>query len=157
MGLPTISGTGRLTSPPELRFSQSGVAVCTVSLAFNSRRFDKATNEWVDGDVFYIRGTAFKELAEHIAECLDKGHEVNVSGRLKTDQWEDKQTGEKRSAPSLLLDACGPNLRYASAKVSKVDRSSGGGFGGAKAEEVSDPWGSAPPATGAGFDETPPF
>lgn len=153
MGLPTISGTGRLTSPPELRFSQSGVAVCTVSLAFNSRRFDKATNEWVDGDVFYIRGTAFKELAEHIAECLDKGHEVNVSGRLKTDQWEDKN-GDKRSAPSLLIDGIGPNLRYATAKVNKVDRNGGGSGNSAPAD---DPWGSTPTSATGTFADEPPF
>lgn len=148
-GLPTISGTGRLTASPELRFSQSGVAVCSLSLAFNSRRLDKATNTWVDGDVFYIRATAFKDLAEHIVESLEKGEEVNVIGRLKTDEWE--KDGQKRSAPSLLIDSIGPNLRFVTTKSSKADRSGGG----AK-PPADDPWSQAPASSG-GFDAPPPF
>lgn len=155
VGLPAISGTGRLTAPPEMRFTQSGMGICTLSLAFNSRRLDKASGEWVDGDVFYIRATAFKDLAEHIVESLDKGDEVNVIGRLKTDQWETQQ-GEKRSAPSLLIDSIGPNLRFVTSKSSKADRSSSGGFGGGAKTDTADPWGSAPPAGGS-FESEPPF
>lgn len=155
MSLPTMSGVGRLTEDPTLRFAPSGTAVCTVNIAFNSRRQNPQTKEWEDGDSMFIRATAFKELAESMAESLTRGCEVVVSGRLKLDRWEDKE-GAKRSAPSLLIDAIGPSLRYATAKVNKVDRSGGGGFGGAKAQE-SDPWGSAPPAGGSGFDSEPPF
>lgn len=154
MSLPNLSGVGRLVEDPQLRFSQSGTAVCSVNLAFNSRR-KNAAGEWEDGDSFFVRGTAFKEMAESMAESLTRGCEVVVSGRLKLDRWEDKQTGEKRSAPSLLIDAIGPNLRYATADVKKADRS--GGFGGGKSAPADDPWGQAPPATGGGFDETPPF
>jgi single-strand DNA-binding protein len=154
VSLPTLSGVGRLTEDPSLRFSQNGTAVCTANLAFNSRR-KNAAGEWEDGDSFFVRGTAFKEMAELMAESLTRGCEVVVSGRLKLDRWEDKE-GAKRSAPSLLIDAIGPNLRYASVKVSKVDRSGGGGFGGG-AKTADDPWGSAPPVTGAGFADEPPF
>jgi single-strand DNA-binding protein len=156
MSLPTLSGVGRLVEDPQLRFAQNGTAVCSVNLAFNSRR-KNAAGEWEDGDSMFVRGTAFKEMAELMAESLTRGCEVVVSGRLKLDRWEDKE-GAKRSVPSLLIDAIGPNLRYASAKVSKVDRSGGGGFGGgAKTAPADDPWGSAPPATGAGFADEPPF
>lgn len=155
MSLPNMSGTGRLTAEPEMRFSASGVAVCTVNLAFNSRKFDKQANEWFDGDVFYVRGTAFKELAEHIVDSLSKGDEVNVAGRLKTDQWEDKSTGEKRSAVSLLIDSIGPNLRYATAKVAKASRSGeGGGFGG-QSTPAADPWGGSPAKSESFVDEAP--
>jgi single-strand DNA-binding protein len=144
--LPNLSGTGRLTNDVELRFSPSGVAVATISLAFNARKFDKDRQEWVDGDVFYIRGTAFKQLAESAAETLSRGMEVVVSGRVKTDQWEDKQTGDKRSAPSLLIDSIGPNLAFATAKVNRVDRSHAGGDDGNRQPAFSggassDPWG----------------
>lgn len=153
MGLPTISGTGRLTASPEMRFTQSGMGVCSLNLAFNSRRLDKSTNEWVDGDVFYIRATAFKDLAEHIAESLDKGDEVNVIGRLKTDEWE--KDGQKRSAPSLLIDSIGPNLRFVTTRSSKADR--GGGFGGGKSAPAEDPWSNAPSAGSGSFADEPPF
>lgn len=152
MALPSISGVGRLTADPVLRYSASGVAVLTVNLAFNSRRFNKQTQEWEDGDVFFIRGTAFKQLAENAAESLHRGTEVHVTGRMKTDQWEDRQSGEKRSAPSLVIDSLGPNLAYATAKVAKVSRSAGDTSGGS-----SDPWGAAPPAGGSAVDDEPPF
>lgn len=138
MSLPTLSGVGRLVEDPVLRFAQNGTAVCTVNLAFNSRR-KNAAGDWEDGDSMFVRGTAFKEMAELMAESLTRGCEVVVSGRLKLDRWEDKE-GAKRSAPSLLIDAIGPNLRYASAKVSKVDRSGGGGFGGGAKADAEDPW-----------------
>jgi single-strand DNA-binding protein len=146
MTLPSLSGVGRLTQDPELRFAPSGVAVLTVNLAFNSRRKDES-GTWVDGDVFFVRGTAFKQLAENAAECLIKGVEVQVSGRLKTEQWQDKQTGEKRSAVALLIDSIGPNLAYATASVRKVERTSGRP---AEAPAADDPWSS--PATS---DEAP--
>lgn len=138
MSLPNLSGVGRLVEDPSLRFAQNGTAVCSVNLAFNSRR-KNAAGDWEDGDSFFVRGTAFKELAESMAESLTRGCEVVVSGRLKLDRWEDKE-GAKRSAPSLLIDAIGPNLRYATAKVNKVDRNGGGG---AK-PPAEDPWSQAP-------------
>lgn len=147
MSLPSITGVGRLTQDAELRFAPSGVAVCTVNLAFNSSKKDAAGN-WVDGDSFFIRGTAFKQVAENIAETLKRGDEVVVAGRLKTDQWETRE-GEKRSSPSLLIDSIGPSLRYATAKVNKAARGGGGGSSDA------DPWGSAPQS--GGLSTEPPF
>lgn len=135
MSLPTMTGTGRLTAPVELRFTASGMAVATMNLAFNSRKRD-TNGDWIDGDVFFVRATAFKQLAENLAETVDKGVEVHVSGRLKTEQWTDKQTGDKRSAVSLLVDSIGPNLAYAVAKVNKAARSGGGDTTGGSA----DPW-----------------
>lgn len=154
MSLPNLSGVGRLVEDPQLRFAQSGTAVCSVNLAFNSRRQNPQTREWEDGDSFFVRATAFKELAESMAESLTRGCEVVVSGRLKLDRWEDKE-GAKRSAPSLLIDAIGPNLRYATADVRKADRS--GGFGGGKSAPADDPWGSAPSAGSGSFADEPPF
>ncbi|MER7014535.1 single-stranded DNA-binding protein [Saccharopolyspora sp. NPDC000359] len=135
MALPDLHGVGRLTDDPELRFAPSGAAVCTMTLAFNARRKDQ-TGEWVDGDSFFIRATAFRDMAEHIAESLTKGAEVIVTGRLKTDQWEDKNSGQKRSAPSLLIDSIGPNLRGATANVTKANRATAG--------QPGDPWGAVP-------------
>lgn len=149
--LPTISGVGRLTQDPELRYAGSGVAVCTLNLAFNSRKLNRQTNEWEDGDVFFVRATAFKQLAENAAESLVRGMEVHVSGRLKTEQWEDKNGGGKRSATALLLDSIGPNLAGATAAVTKAGRSNPDGGGGAahgssgSKSAGADPWADVPP------------
>jgi single-strand DNA-binding protein len=161
MALPTISGEARLTEDPSLRFSASGVAIASVNLAFNSRRLNKDTNTWEDGDTFYVRGTVFKDHAEHVAETLTRGMAVVVTGRLKTDSWEDRE-GVKKSSPSLLIDAIGPALARATAKVTKVSREGGGfsgggsqdpgGFGGGGSQAPqADPW-----ATGPQTD-APPF
>lgn len=123
MALPTLTGTARLTADPELRFAPSGIAVCSMQLVFNSRKQDPS-GAWVDGDWLFIKATAFKELAENCAETLTKGAEVVIAGRVKTDQWETAQ-GDKRSAPALLLDSIGPSLRFATATVNKVNRSTG--------------------------------
>ena len=148
MALPSFTGVGRLTEDPQLRFSSAGIAVASISLAFNARRFDKDRQEWVDGDVCFIRGTAYRGLAENAAETLTRGMEVVVSGRLKTEQWEDRD-GEKRSRVALIVESIGPNLAWATAKVARVDRSHAGGADTPRAG-VEDPW-----AGGGG--EEPPF
>lgn len=165
MSLPPIFGTARLLDDPELRYSANGTAVCRIRLAFNSRRKNPETGAWEDGDTLFVDGTLFKQEAENVAESLTRGTEVVVYGRLKTERYETRE-GEKRSATKLMIDGIGPSLRFATAKVNKLDRSSGdrggsnsGGFGGAQ----DDPWSTAAPAArsarqGDGsFDSEPPF
>jgi single-strand DNA-binding protein len=156
MSLPNLSGVGRLTQDPEIRFSSSGVAVCTVNLAFNSRRKNPQTNEWEDGEVFYVRGTLFKQLAENAVETLVKGMEVNVSGRLKTEQWQDKNTGDKRSAAALIIESIGPNLAYATAKVQKLGRD-GGSSQQPRSAMPGDPWASVPAGQQSEMADEAPF
>jgi len=115
--LPTLNGVGRLTADPELRFTQAGKAVASIPLAFNSRRLNKQTNQWEDGDVFYIRGTAWERLAENATETLSKGMEVMVSGEIRTESWE--KDGQKHERPALLIRSIAPNLAFAIAQVSK--------------------------------------
>lgn len=122
MALPTLTGTGRLCSDGELRYTNTGMPVFAVDLAFSARKKDN-NGEWVDGDKLFIRATAFREQAESIAESLNKGDEVLVSGRVKLDQWQDKQTGENRSRPSLLVDSIGPNVRKDRVSVHRIQRS----------------------------------
>jgi single-strand DNA-binding protein len=124
MALPTLTGTARLAADPRTALASSGVAVCSMQLAFNSCKQDPS-GAWVDEDSLFIRATAFKDLAEHCAETLSKGAEVVVAGRVKTEQWTTQ--GEKRSAPTLLLDSIGSSLRYATATVTKAHRSSSNG------------------------------
>jgi len=149
MALPTIHGTGRLTRDPELRFTGQGAAVCTIDLAFNARRRDPASGEWVDGDVLFIRGTVFGQPGENAAESLTRGMEVTVTGRLRTQQWEDRSTGEKRTATTMLIDTIGPSLRTQTAKVAKAARTGG--------TAPADPGGPAPDPWPGGYGDAPPF
>lgn len=152
MTLPTLNGTARLIEDPELRFAAgSGKAVVKVRLAFNARKKDPNSGEWVDSDTFFVDGKAFEHAAENIAESLTRGMEVVVSGRLRTEKWETKG-GEKRSVPSLLIDSIGPSLRFATAVVTKAP---GGGQRPEMqraarqqgAASAGDPWASGTPGT----------
>ncbi|GHA28867.1 single-stranded DNA-binding protein [Streptomyces tauricus] len=126
--LPTLTGVGRLTADPELRFTQAGKAVASIPLAFNSRRLNKQTNQWEDGDVFYIRGSVWERLAENATETLAKGMEVIVTGEIRTESWE--KDGQKHERPALLIRSIAPNLAFAIAQVFKDAASQQNGQGG---------------------------
>ena len=156
---------GNLTAPPELRFTLSGAAVANFTIASTPRNFDKASNEWKDGDTLFLRCSAWRELAENIAESLtDKGTRVVATGNLVQRSYEDRE-GQKRTVVELQVDEIGPSLRYASAKVTRAQRSGGGGggFSGGGAPsgggyQQNDPWASSGPAAGSGgFADEPPF
>lgn len=149
MSLPTMHGTGRLTADAEVRFAPSGTAVATIPLAFNARKLNRDTGQWEDGDVCFLRGVLFKEPAENAADTYRRGMEVVISGRLKTEEWNDRETGEKRSRTALLIDAIGPSTRYATADVRKADRRESARPGGS--------WDDAPAPAPSGFSEEPPF
>ncbi|WP_448333544.1 single-stranded DNA-binding protein [Streptomyces sp. DSM 41534] len=162
--LPTLNGTARLIDEPDLRYAASGGAVVKIRLAFNSRKKDPS-GEWKDDASFFVTGVVFGQAAENIAASLQRGMEVVVSGRMKTDSWE--KDGEKKSTPSLLLDSIGPSLRFATARVEKAGGSGSGReqFQQARQQQGSgDPWASGAPAGGggwggggAGASDEPPF
>ncbi len=165
-GETVITVVGNLTNDPELRFTPSGAAVASFTIASTPRTLDKATNEWKDGEALFLRCSIWRQAAENVAESLTRGSRVVVQGRLKQRSFETKE-GEKRTVVELEVDEIGPSLRYATAKVNKASRSGGGGGGfgggggqsrGAAEQPKEDPWGSAP-ATGsfAGSDDEPPF
>lgn len=118
MTLPTIHGVGRLTADPELHFVASGKAVADIRLAFNSRRLNPQTQQWEDGDVFYVKGSAWARLAENAVETLAKGMEVNVTGELRTESWE--KDGQKHERTALVIRSIGPSLAFATAVVTKA-------------------------------------
>lgn len=162
----TITLNGRLTGDPELRFSPSGVAVAALTIVTSRRVKDQATNEWSDADTTYWDCKAFKQLAENLVESLQKGMEVVAVGRVVQESWEDRQTGQKRSKMSVRLDAIGPSLRSATAKVTKSGKGGGQqGYGQAQPRQQSagsdDPWGQAAQNAGqaagswGGGDEAP--
>ncbi|GAB3966276.1 single-stranded DNA-binding protein [Plantactinospora veratri] len=171
----TITVIGNLTDDPELRFTPSGAAVAKFRVASTPRFMDRTTNEWKDGEPLFLSCTVWRQAAEHVAESLQRGARVIVSGRLRQRTYETRE-GEKRTVIELEVDEIGPSLRYATAKVQKMSRSGGGGGfgasgggggggqGGAGGGNFDDPWATAAPASsrssgsgGGNFDDEPPF
>jgi single-strand DNA-binding protein len=158
-----VTIVGNITQDPELRFTPSGAAVASFTVASSTRVLDKQTNEWKDGDTLFMRCSVWRQYAENVAESLQRGMRVIVTGRLKQRSYETRE-GEKRTVVEMEVDDVGPALRFATAKVTKASRGGGGGYGGGSSSGGSgsggssfggdDPW--ATPAGGAADDE-PPF
>ncbi|HEX5567473.1 MAG TPA: single-stranded DNA-binding protein [Streptomyces sp.] len=161
----TLPLVGRLTADPELRYSASGTAVCRFTVVSSRRAKNPNTQEWEDADTTFWDCTAFKQLAEHCAESLTRGTEVVLVGRAVQESWEDRQTGQKRSKIAVKVDAIGPSLRNATARVTKASGQGGGREAFAQARQQSagqqgDPWGSGQQQSGGwgqGGDSEPPF
>jgi len=167
-GETVITVIGNLTNDPELRFTPSGAAVASFTVASTPRMMDKATNEWKDGDALFLRCSVWRQAAENVAESLQRGARVVVTGRLKQRSFETKE-GEKRTVVELDVDEVGPSLKYATAKVTKASRGGGGnGYSSGSGAPQSassggssgsdDPWASAPAGGGGGgWSDEPPF
>ena len=145
-----ITVVGNLTDDPELRFTPSGAAVANFRVASTPRTFNRQTNAWEDGDPLFLSCSVWRQAAENVAESLQRGARVVVTGRLKQRSYETRE-GEKRTVFELDVDEIGPSLRYATAKVTKTQRSGGGFGGGAPASGGADPWATGgQPAQGGG-------
>jgi single-strand DNA-binding protein len=160
-----ITVIGNLTSDPELRWTPSGAAVATFTIASTPRTLDRQTQEWKDGEALFLRCSVWRQAAENVAESLTRGSRVVAQGRLKQRSFETKE-GEKRTVIEMDVDEIGPSLRYATATVSKAARAedgrgaglgggtdAGDGRAGAGRGEAPDPW--AAPV--GGTSEEPPF
>ena len=149
-----ITVVGNLVDDPELRFTPSGAAVANFRIASTPRTFDKQANEWKDGEALFLTCSVWRQAAENVAESLQKGMRVVVQGNLRSRQYETRE-GEKRTVFEIQVDEVGPSLKYATAKVTRTQRSGGssyggggqqGGQGGQGAPSDNDPW--ATPAQG---------
>lgn len=122
----TVTLVGNITDDPELRFTPSGLPVANFTVAVN-RRVPK-DGGWEDKLEGFFRCSCWRDMAENVAESLQKGSRVMVVGRLQQRSWED-QDGNKRSTVEVQVDEVGPSLRWATARPERSQRS-GGGFGG---------------------------
>lgn len=127
-GETVITVIGNLTADPELRFTPSGSAVANFTIASTPRTFDRQSNEWKDGEALFLRCSVWRETSENAAETLSKGMRVIAQGRLQQRKYTTKE-GEDRTVMELEVDEIGPSLRFASAKVTRTNRS-GSGNGG---------------------------
>jgi len=126
-----ITIIGNLVDDPELRFTPTGQPVARFRVASTPRWRDQASGEWKDGESLFLTCNVWRQAAENVAESLQRGMRVIVSGRLRQRNYETQQ-GEKRTVFEVEVDDVGPSLRNASAKVTKAQRTGGGdgGFGG---------------------------
>ena len=149
-GETVITVVGNLVDDPELRFTPSGAAVANFRIASTPRTFDKQSNEWKDGDALFLSCAVWRQAAENVAESLQKGMRVVVQGRLKQRSYETRE-GEKRTVVELDVEEVGPSLKYATAKVARVQRSGGGGgYNSQGGGGGDDPWASSPAQSGQG-------
>ncbi len=170
-----ITIAGNLVDDPELRFTPAGQPVARFRVASTPRFRDNSTGEWKDGDSLFLTCNVWRQAAENVAESLQRGMRVIVSGRLRQRSYETKE-GEKRTVYEVEVDDVGPSLRNASAKVNRVARSGSGdgGYGGGQRGSGgsggsggrssggqgsagggdADPWASDGPG---GYSDEPPF
>lgn len=152
----TVNVVGNATRDPELRFTPSGQAVANFGLAVNRRWQNRQTQEWEEA-VSFFDITCWGQLAENVAESIQKGTRVVVDGRLDQRSWETEQ-GDKRSKVEIVADEVAPSLRWATATVTKNERRDGGGGdfggGGGGGGGSARPVPNEPPA---GYDDEEPF
>ena len=163
-GETVITVVGNLTADPELRYTQNGLAVANFTIASTPRNFDRASNEFKDGETLFLRASVWREFAEHVAGSLTKGTRVIATGRLKQRDYQTKE-GEKRTSIELEVDEVGPSLRYATAQITRAASArDGGGAGASRAAVADEPWAASAPDAPAGdvwntpgsySDETP--
>ena len=93
---------GNLTRDPELRYTPKGMAIAKLGLAVN-RVWRNEAGESKE-EVTFIDIDAFGKQAETIGQYLKKGRPILIEGRLRLDQWDDKQTGQKRSKLGVVME-----------------------------------------------------
>lgn len=123
-GETTLTIVGNLTADPETRTIGTGATVANFTVASTPRVYDRQSNQWYDGDAMFLRCTAWRDLAAHIAQSLKKGVRVIVTGRLQQRSYQ-AQDGSNRTIVELQVDEIGPSLRYAVAAVAKQSKPNG--------------------------------
>jgi single-strand DNA-binding protein len=137
---------GNLGKDPEVRYTSGGQAVANLRIATSRSWTDKQSGqkkeetEWHDVEVW-------GKQAEQCGEYLSKGRQVFVEGRLKTDKWQDKQSGQERSRVKVVAES----VRFLGGGGKGAGAGGGGGGGGAGRGAPPDEGGGPPP----GFDEGP--
>jgi single-strand DNA-binding protein len=153
-----ITIVGNLTGDPELRFTPSGAAVTSFTVAVNDRRWDKNEGKYVDAGATYWKCNIWRQYAENIAESLTRGQHVFVTGTV-SDRTFETRDGEKRTVKEIDALEVGPTLRFGTAKFNRVARENSGNSGTADswsgstngATTADDPWATTTETASAPF------
>jgi single-strand DNA-binding protein len=143
MSLPVITVVGNLVADPEVKFFSSGDAYVNFSVAVGTRKKD-ADGNWADGETSYFDATVVGTTAENLANSLNKGTRVIITGAQSQREYVDKD-GNTRRAYSIKVDSLGADLRWATAVVTKTTKSGDGSATAAR----------RPAAAQNSFDEEP--
>lgn len=163
---------GRLTRDPDLKFVGNS-AVAEFSVAVNARKFNKQTNEWEPKPTKFWDCAAWnagkQTLADNVVEVLRKGSSVIVHGEIESREWEDRETGKRRTADQIRVISVGKDLTWhqgnsphQASGQQPAPTQQGQGWGGQQAAPAQDPWG-APSGqqsawgNGPADANTPPF
>ena len=137
-----ITVVGNIVADPELRYTPNGAAVANFRVASTPRRYDQQAGQFVDGEPLFLTCNVWRQPAENVANSLNKGDRVIVTGRLRQRSYEDRN-GERRTVFEIEVEEVGPSLRFATADINKAYRGggqggnaggNGGGFGGGNAD-----------------------
>jgi single-strand DNA-binding protein len=123
----TVTITGNATREPEVRFTQGGSQVAGFGVAVNRRWQNRQSGEWEEA-VSFFDVSCWNQLAANVAETVGRGTRVTVAGRLDQRSWETPQ-GDKRSKIEIVADDVAVSLRWATAQVTRNERSDGQGSG----------------------------
>lgn len=130
MSIP-VTLVGNLVKDPELRFTPSGDAVASFTVAVSKRVRDTAGN-WTEGPTSYVRCSIWRQQAEHLAESLTKGSRVVVVGEMRQREYEDR-SGEKRSSWECEAQEVSASLRFATVQATRDAK-------GSPQRQNDDPW-----------------
>ena len=125
---------GRLASDPNHKLTSSDVDVTRFRMASNERRYDRQTDQWVNGDQLFIDVTCWRRLAFNVKACLTKGDPVVVYGRLYTSEYE--VDGKRRYETRLEAHSVGPDLGWISVAMRRRQRSDADGAQAATNEQT---------------------
>ena len=115
-----VTVAGNITGDPELRFTQSGLAIAKFGVAWNRRRRDQ------EDEVSFFDVVCFGQHAENVSSSLRRGARVVIVGTLRQSSWETPQ-GERRSKVEIVADDVAPSLRWASAQINRNEYREGNG------------------------------
>ena len=136
---------GNLVEDPELRFTNTGIAVANLRVAVTQRI--QQDGEWRDGDTSFLKVNVWRGQAEHLADSLAKGDRVMVTGRLRQRSWETPE-GDKRSVTEIEADEVGASLKWATAKVERSSQRGNGERPSGRERQAE---------RGGDFNDQPPF
>jgi len=147
--LPRITIDGRLAADPSLRFANNGTAIASLRVVAADRKLNQSSGEWEDGDTLWIDVTCFKNLAENVVESFVKGDLVLLFGKIKTEEWTDRDSGQKRSKIAMVADSVGASVQFrtlphagathAARAPAPVNQAYGGGAPSAYSPQTDEP------------------
>lgn len=132
----TLTVVGNLVQDLDVRFTPSGQQMTTGTVVENNGYKDKATGAWVEGEATFWPFVIWGEMGAHAVESVRKGDRVVLLGETRSNSWEDKTTGQKRTRVELTVREFGASMRFAQLRLSRRTRAEKPG----EVPAAEDPW-----------------